>query len=46
MSSARHDELYRRADACAATYNNPRNTYDPDVWTPQGWARANNVEPS
>ena len=40
MSAAgRH--LYRKADKIATTYNNPRNTYDPGAWTPEGWARAN-----
>ncbi len=41
MSSGRQNELYRRADKIATTYNNPRNTYDPGAWTPEGWARAN-----
>lgn len=40
LSAARHDQLCRRADACAATYTNPLNQYDPDDWTPHGWARS------
>jgi hypothetical protein len=41
MPASRREELYRQADTIAATYNNPRNNYDPDAWTPDGWARAN-----
>ncbi len=41
MSPSRRDDLYRKADEIATTYNNPSNTYDPGAWTPEGWARAN-----
>jgi hypothetical protein len=41
MPVARRQELHRQADTIAATYNNPRNNYDPDAWTPEGWQRAN-----
>jgi hypothetical protein len=39
LSSARHAELYQRADQIAAVYNNPLNNYNPDHWTPEGWRK-------
>jgi hypothetical protein len=39
MPVARREDLYRQAGTIAATYNSPRNNYDPDAWTPQGWQR-------
>jgi hypothetical protein len=41
MPPSRREELVRQAGVIATTYNNPRNNYEPDAWTPEGWARAN-----
>ncbi len=40
MSTVRQGQLDGQAGVIATTYNDELDSYNPDSWTPQGWAKA------